>query len=67
MAEKTNPPRQLTDRELATILYALRGTQYDIETGVDISDSLHFVDCDPLNAEEIEALCEDLNFGDLTL
>jgi hypothetical protein len=55
----------LTDRELATVVFALRNMQ----PLVDHEDSRrelaeeqeHFADQEPLTAAEIDALCERLN------
>ncbi len=58
---------RLRDRELATVLSALRYWQQDLadnETEGPISD--HFDDkITPLSAEEIDELCERLNCGPL--
>jgi hypothetical protein len=53
-------PIQLTDRELATVLAALRYWQQDLaENDGPISE--HFADVTPLSVEEIDDLCERLN------
>lgn len=49
----------LTDTELATVLAALRYWQQD--TPMDLSDYEHFDECDPLDSDEIDELCERLN------
>lgn len=58
-------PIVLSERELATLLAALRRWQQDLEANAD-----SFVDMDhfderimPLASEEIDELCERLNFG----
>jgi len=59
---------KLTQRELATILAALRNWQ-DVtsDTGGNDPRELspdHFTDCEPLDFDEIEDLCERLNTGE---
>jgi hypothetical protein len=49
----------LSERELATILAALRSWQAGSIRST--SESLHFAHCDPLSAAEIDELCERLN------
>lgn len=52
----------LTDRELATVLAALRQWQMDFEANPDeMADSVHFEDHEPLTSVEIDVLCERLN------
>lgn len=52
----------LTSRELATVLAALRYWQRDLESADEIIDvGEHFADHLPLNAAEIDELCERLN------
>jgi len=52
----------LTDRELATVLAALRQWQMDCEANPDeLSDSVHFETHQPLTSAEIDDLCERLN------
>ena len=54
-------PVHLTERELATVLAALRYWQQDLaENDGPISE--HFVDQTPLTVEEIDDLCELLNY-----
>jgi len=51
---------QFTDRELATVLAALRYWQHDLaENDGPISE--HFAQETPLSVEEIDDLCERLN------
>ena len=53
-------PVQLTERELATVLAALRYWQQDLaENEGPISE--HFAEVTPLSVEEIDDLCERLN------
>ena len=53
-------PVHLNERELATVLAALRYWQQDLaENDGPISE--HFADETPLTVEEIDALCERLN------
>ncbi|MBM4072699.1 MAG: hypothetical protein FJ271_27800 [Planctomycetes bacterium] len=53
---------QISDRELATVLAALRYWQQDLaENDGPISE--HFAEQTPLSVEEIDDLCERLNFG----
>jgi hypothetical protein len=56
---------ELTDREIATILAALRNWQID-GLNEDLVDTFsgHFEDHEPLSDDEIDALCERLNFAD---
>jgi hypothetical protein len=56
---------ELSDREVAQVLAALRNWQTD-SLNEDLVDAFsgHFEDHEPLSDEEIEALCERLNFGD---
>lgn len=65
----------MTDRELATVLAALRNLQYRFRPPYCCGDHddasrlryikscfpEHFADCDPLSEAEIDALCEKLN------
>ena len=55
-------PAPLTDRELATVLAALRRWQQDLAEN-DGPISAHFADQTPLSVEEIDELCERLNCG----
>lgn len=60
----------LNVRKRNTIMAALRNWQHDIESGViDPEESPIAADngCQPLTSEEIDALCEDINFGTLCL
>jgi hypothetical protein len=54
---------RLTDRELATVLAALRQWQMDWEADpTELADSPQFErGVEPLNSEEIDDLCEKLN------
>lgn len=54
----------MTSRELATVLVALRHWQNYLESHV-VSARFddHFVDYTPLSIEEIDVLCEELNFA----
>ncbi len=54
---------KLDQREIATVLHALRETQREIQNGEDLSEKLHFaVDgIKPLTVKEIDALCERIN------
>jgi hypothetical protein len=56
---KTN---QLEGRELATVLAALRYWQQDFDELDLIDGAGHFEDHKPLDADEIDELCEALNF-----
>lgn len=53
--------RTLTDREIGTILAALRYWQQDLEANDDPPISEHFEDVRPLTADEVDDLCERLN------
>lgn len=48
-------------RQLSTVLAALRYWQQDLEENEDPPISDHFIDCEPLNTEEIDELCDQLN------
>jgi hypothetical protein len=53
---------KFTERELATILAALREWQnYLVRYGLPRRE--HFEGCKPLTCEEIDELCERINFG----
>jgi hypothetical protein len=54
--------KQITDRELAMILFALRYVQdnYD-DLAVHILSAEHFEELKPLKADEIDTLCQSLN------
>ena len=55
---------QLSDRELAQMLAALRNWQIDaLNEDLVEAFSGHFEDHEPLTDEEIDALCERLNFA----
>jgi hypothetical protein len=56
----------MNDRELATVLAALRYWQTDLEQyGTDdlIDAAGHFAEHTPLTPDEIDELCERLNAG----
>ncbi len=52
---------KLSDRELATLLAALRYWQQDLTESEEGPISEHFEDVEPLTVEEIDDLCERLN------
>ena len=56
---------ELNDREIAQVLAALRNWQLD-DLGEDLTEAFagHFEDHEPLSNEEIDDLCERINFGD---
>ena len=56
---------ELSDREIAQLLAALRNWQTDA-LNEDLADAFsgHFEEHQPLSDEEIDALCERLNFAD---
>jgi len=56
---------QLSDRDLAQLLAALRNWQIDA-LNEDLADAFvdHFEEHEPLTDDEIDALCERLNFAD---
>jgi hypothetical protein len=54
-------PLRLSDRELATVLAALRYWQQDLAVNEDPPISEHFEKADSLTVEEIDELCEKLN------
>ena len=56
---------ELSDRDIAQLLAALRNWQLDIEEQ-DLVEAFsgHFEDYEPLSDEEIDDLCERLNFAD---
>ncbi len=56
---------ELSDREAAQVLAALRNWQLDA-LSEDLVDTFsgHFEDHEPLTDEEIDALCQRLNFAD---
>ena len=55
----------VTDREIAQLLAALRNWQTDA-LNEDLGEAFasHFEDHEPLSDDEIESLCERLNFAD---
>jgi hypothetical protein len=61
--------RKLNDKEMATILHALRVYQLALEVGDNPQEDGcdHFEDCSPLSILEIDTLCESINFESLTL
>lgn len=63
-AEERSPLEVFNDREIATILHGLRMIQCEgrIE-GCAAGDCEHFDDVEALTTEEIDALCERLNYG----
>lgn len=65
--QPADDPAALNSRETATILHALRVYQDDLCEGDsdEDGDCLHFDNESPLTAEEIDALCERLNFHDV--
>ena len=58
--------KRLSARELATVLAALRCFQKSLVQGnyAALRALPHFTDCEPLSADEIDALCEQLNCVD---
>ena len=56
---------ELSDREIAHVLAALRNWQIDA-LNEDLVDTFagHFEDYEPLTDEEIDVLCERINFGE---
>jgi hypothetical protein len=50
-------------REIATILYALRAYQAICDRMEPPFDQEHFADWEPLTVEEVDILCERINFG----
>jgi hypothetical protein len=67
---KKNPPAtiQTNDREIATILAALRYWQQDLEENGpgDIIDPDHFAEYKPLTPNQIDRLCERINLHSST-
>lgn len=55
---------RLTDRELATVLAALRYWQIDLDANNGVPICEHFEDVTPLTVDEIDELCERLNCDD---
>ena len=58
---ESNTSPELSVRELATVLAALRLWQAGSHEPAELSE--HFDDCEPLSPAEIDALCERLNDG----
>jgi hypothetical protein len=56
---------KFTDREIATILAALRHWQATVSDGERISFPHFFEDIEPLSDVEIDALCEVINVASL--
>ena len=56
---------ELSEREVANVLAALRNWQTD-SLNEELADAFagHFEDHEPLGDDEIDALCERLNFAD---
>jgi len=54
---------QLNERELATVLAALRLFQR-IQDALFLGGMDHFADCEPLPNDDIDDLCERINCGD---
>ena len=56
---------ELSDRDIAQLLAALRNWQTD-SLNEDLAEAFagHFEDHEPLSDDEIDALCERINFGD---
>ncbi len=56
---------ELSDREIAQLLAALRNWQTDA-LNEDLAEAFagHFEEHEPLTDDEIDALCERLNFAD---
>ena len=52
-------PEELTHREVATVLYALRMLQNQIKAQ-GAPESMHFADVPALSIEEINELCKKL-------
>jgi len=57
---------ELSDREIATLLASLRNWQIDA-LNEDLAEAFagHFEDHEPLSDDEIDELCERINFGDV--
>ena len=56
---------ELTEREIAQVLAALRNWQVDALNEDMVEEFAgHFEDHEPLTDDEIESLCERLNFAD---
>ena len=52
---------KLTDRQLATVLDALRSWQVDQDKGLTPYWLDYFTDDEPLTAQEVDDLCEQIN------
>ena len=61
--EESIMPVSFTDRELATILGALRYWQQDLAANEEGPISEHFTEHTPLSVDEIDDLCERINCG----
>jgi len=63
----TGPIQVFSDRELATVLYALREIQMGLHDTDDVREEMavseHFDHCTPLDESEIDVLCERLNLA----
>lgn len=53
---------EISYREMSTILAALRIYQERADRA-EVRDMDHFEDCDALTVEEVDELCEKINFG----
>ena len=62
--QQAKHPKPLSSRELATVLAALRYWQQDLAENEEPPISGHFANETPLTVEEIDDLCQRLNFGD---
>jgi hypothetical protein len=60
------PQRTLSYQEVSTVLAALRYLQENRDDVISISMS-HFDDVEPLTAEQIDTLCEEINTTSLIL
>jgi hypothetical protein len=58
---ESNSSSALSERELATVLAALRSWQAGSHEPAELSE--HFDDCEPLSPDEIDELCGRLNGG----
>lgn len=65
ITQAIDPSELLHQREIATILAALRFAQANMDT--NILEMSHFDEVDCLNKEEINSLCEKINFRELVL
>lgn len=67
---KRKRKRKLDSSDIATILAALRLFQrtYEDTHGDDIRKAWeHFAEAEPLGSEDIDRLCEEINFGEVRL